>query len=137
MAAKKLKTFRAVKTIKRKEEDVLPKGVDGKWLVPGSKTAVFETTTARGKVLLAQKAAVELNHGMVMLDSEQDAVDLPKDFPHRDVLAAHGLKTVDSIRTYPDLTSVPGIGEIYAQQVIEALHEIDGGDEDVDEDDEG
>lgn len=43
---------------------------------------------------------------------------LPIDIPHRDILIAMGIETVQEILDYPDLTKVKGIGKKIAADIL-------------------
>jgi hypothetical protein len=107
----------------------------GKWHVPGKPSAVFECTEERFLQLQEQNAVAVLNPSDDDEDVPSDRADknaLPLDFPYRKHLVAAGLNTLDAVRSFPDLTQVPGVGEAYADRIIEALDELDE-DEDKDE----
>lgn len=52
---------------------------------------------------------------------------LPEDFPHRDLLEAAGIETVDDLETARELgplTEIPGVGRARAARIEAALEEL-------------
>jgi len=50
--------------------------------------------------------------------------DLPKDFPFRSVMIRNGLNSIQLIKEYGDLTTIPGIGKKSAKSIINAANKI-------------
>lgn len=69
----------------------------------------------------------EVSVGWLLESGAIQMVGLPEDFPARNILAEHGLTTVDEVREALDeIDELPGIGPSTRQRIANALEE--GGD---------
>lgn len=120
---------RALRTLRvdhEADDDVAP---HERWHVPGKPSAVFWTTEKRALALQENGDVVLLDVGAGddELPADDEAPDsLPLDFPYRKHLVRAGLDTREAVRTFPDLTEVAGIGESYAEAILDALDELEG-----------
>lgn len=73
----------------------------------------------------ANQAKELMNAGVAKpFDINEDdpiGVDLPMDIPARDLLIKQGIKTMDELLIYPDLTKIAGIGKQINKQIMNYL----------------
>lgn len=87
---------RALQTIKR----------GSRWHVPGTPTEIFEITS---------KDLEKIGYAVEVLEQGPVEVELPDDFPYRNVLIENGIKTVGALLRIDDLTELKGIGKKSAE----------------------
>lgn len=90
-----------------------------------SPTGVFNLAYFPGDIV-----EMPANQAEVLIESEfaeeyipviSDVNDLPLDIPGRDKLIAAGVKTMNELRQYDDITEIKGIGKTTAKAIVDYL----------------
>jgi len=56
------------------------------------------------------------------VEDDPVGVDLPAEIPGRKLLLKHGIKTMEELKAFKDLTQISGIGKSTAKQITEYLN---------------
>lgn len=77
---------------------------------------VVEMPANQAEVLIEHDFAVEVTPEIYPKD------DLPPDVPARDKLLAAGVKSIEELKLFDDLTEIPGVGKKLAEQIVAYLN---------------